>query len=158
MSGITMTAVGLKEMIADVKSSRTGIPTAIYMAMAASMAIVARDVKTYPPQKPPRNPKRIYIRGVGTRYLPTKKTYRTSERYGATTVYRVLREDNAVVGYVNSKASYANWLRGTLERMHEQADQHTNWETLREIADRNMPLIVARVNVAVTDYLKRNGL
>lgn len=159
---ISLTVTGLDEMISSVKSSRAGIPTAIYVAMAAAMADVRKDVATYPPQRPPSNPQSVYIRGVGTRYTRkdgTSKTYKTSERYGATTIYRVVREADNIVGFVNSKASYAIYLRGTLLDPTFQAWMHQNrWKTLADISEAAMPMIAARVTVAINDYLNRNKL
>lgn len=155
---ISLTVTGLKEMIADVKSSRAGIPSAIYVAVSASLKEIQTEIAKYPPQKAPADPKRIYIRGKGMKYIPTGRIQKTSEQYGKTTTIRVLREGNNIVGFVNSKASYASYIRGELDGKG-QAWMHVGvWPTLKSIVDEQTPLIKVRVDVAVQDYLKRNGL
>lgn len=157
---INMTIEGLEEVIKAVATLPAGIPGAIFVTMSAAMMEVRNDVAGYPDQRPPADPRRVYIRGVGTRYKGLKRTttYRTSQRYGATTVYRVAREGNEVVGYVNSKATYSNWLRGTLKNPEDQAKQHANWDTLVEIVDRNVPRLEKRMEAAINEEMRRRGL
>lgn len=157
-----MTVEGLEHTIEAIKSSRLGIPTAIYVTMSAGMQEILSDVKTEPPQRPPANPQSVYIRGVGTRYTRkdgSTKTYKTSEKYAATSTYRVLREDDNVVGYVNSKASYAVHLRGSLLQPDLQAWMHQNrWKTLASIVEDRIPVIQLRMERAVEEVMKKNGL
>lgn len=157
---INMTIAGLEETIKAVATLPAGIPGAIFVTMASAMMEVRNDVASYPDQRPPADPRRVYIRGVGTRYYgPNGTTTKyTSQRYGATTVYRVAREGNEVVGFVNSKATYSTDLRGTLKDPGLRKRIHDNWDTLVEIVDRNVPRLEKRMEAAINEEMRRRGL
>lgn len=163
MPGSLMDVQGVEATSRLLSELKTSIPRELAVGMDEAMTPVQNEVVNYPGSRTPTNPRSVYVRGRGTEYTRedgSKKLYATSERYGATTTKGVKREGPDIVGYVNSPASYAELLRGTLEPGSERYDKpawmHRGiWKTLKTIRDELLPSITRRLNKRIQDLIAR---
>jgi hypothetical protein len=160
-----MQLTGIDELnakAAAIRSASNGMKAALSGSLYAALSPMYDFIKTEPNQPAPTNPKRIYIRGTGTMYVPTGKTYRTSQNYSQTTTLRTgLNSDERVSWEIYSPATYSGYLRGGLDGMdagtedNKPAWMHKGvWEWIGDIVDRFMPDIRDRIRVAIDDLLK----
>jgi hypothetical protein len=87
-------------------------------------------IARYPRQRPPKDPRRIYIRGVGTRYVPTGRTYLTSERHGQS--WTVRSQAGGLMWIVGSDTTYGPFLQDEKKRTFYH--QTTGWQTTEDVS------------------------
>lgn len=100
-----------------------------------------RKIRTYPEQRPPTNPKYQYIRGVGTKYVPTGRIQKTSENHGKS--WGGQSGLGGLQWTIGSDTSYGPFLQS----VEKQTSYHktTGWKTTETVKDEEE----ATVNAAV---------
>lgn len=162
MSRPLITVEGLKEVMQAMRDYKNRLPPELeLMANEATMPIL-ENVASYPPEPPPKNEKSVYLRGQGTKYLPTGKIYATSQQYGKTAHQFMRREGGDIVAGVGTPATYSVYLRGETDSNSKYYDRSAAvhkgvWETLVSIINRLLPNILTRFNLRIADFLRKYG-
>ena len=155
MSAALIKIDGLEEEIAALRKFSDQLPPRLKLGMYEAFLPVKNAIQTYPPQPPPRNPNREYIRGVGSQYVPTGRTRYTSEKYGqSTTMY--FSGDTSLT--IESPASYASFIRGDLDGYTGAWMHQGVWDSLQSIVDQAMPDIEEKLESAVNDLIEESDL
>lgn len=154
---------GLREVMQAMKAAREKLHPEVEVMMAEATLPLLEAVASYPSQPPPKDEKHVYLRGQGTKYVPTGKIYYTSQQYGKTAHQFTRREGSDVVAGVGMPATYAVYLRGDMDtgskRYNKPAWMHNGvWETLVSIANRLLPNIIVRFDMRIGDFLRKIGL
>lgn len=162
MSRPLINVEGLKEVMQSMRDYKNRLPPEMEVMATEATLPILENVAYYPPQPPPKNEKTVYIRGQGTKYLPTGKVYLTSQQYGKTAHQFLRREGKDIVAGVGTPATYSLYLRGDTETSGKYYDRSAYmhkgiWETLVSIVNRLLPNIMLRFNLRVQDFLKRYG-
>ena len=93
--------------------------------MQASVQVLKSRIAYYPPQRPPANPKRRYIRGYG---MEGGKA--TSENLGKSWTSKVQATIQGLLGVVGNDTTYGPWVQSE----QFQARIHRNyWQTDRDV-------------------------
>ena len=157
-----ITVKGLQEDINALGQAPTGIFASLAGQMSAALFDMKADFANKPDQAPPRNPKRRYVRGSGMMYVPTGKIYRnTSQQYSKSISLQVTQPTGtSVEGKIDFGATYSGYLRGFYgNNLNVPAWMHIDtWDSTNTIVERNLPTVAARLNAAVSDWTKANGL
>lgn len=132
------------------------MPAESTAAIKLGMEALRNMTAKYPAQRAPANPKRMYIRGVGTRYLPTGRTYMTSQKYGASQEVRAEADKSGARGYLDFKADYSNWIRGDLEGKGQARVHADNWELLSVIFKRWLGTVTKLLDATFERLFRRN--
>lgn len=153
---------GLKEVMQMMKAARQGLHPEVQVIAAEATLPLLEAVASYPGQPAPRNEKYVYLRGQGTKYVPTGKVYLTSQQYGKTAHQFTRREGDDVVAGVGMPATYAVYLRGDIDTSSKYYDRpawmHKGvWETLVSIVNRLLPNIRIRFDMRIADFLRKIG-
>lgn len=141
---------------AALAEARRLMPNTIELAIEEGMLPMFDELKTYPPQGAPANPKKVYERGKGMKYVPTGKIYKlTSEVYGKQTFKTGSYRDQAF-GKIEQPSSYAEHVRGNLTDHPEPAWMHKGiWKSLVSIVKVHLPRIFAILDKRVQEILNR---
>ena len=115
----------LRKILKEVGSLRP-----VKRGLAKGAVQLRGEVRIYPFQRPPVDPKRIYIRGVGTRYLPTGRTTRTSEKHSKSWAAR--SSQAGLTWTIGSDTSYGPFLQD--ERKQTLYHKQTGWKTIAQVA------------------------
>ncbi len=132
------------------------LPAEAASAVKIGMEQLRAETAKYPPQKPPANPKRQYIRGVGTRYIPTGRTYYTSQKYGASQTVRAESDKNSARGYLDFPADYSSYVRGDLEGKGQAHIHAGTWELVSAIFKRWLATVDKLFEAAFARLFRRN--
>ena len=114
----------------------------------AKVAIhINRKIAIYPRQRPPVDPRRVYIRGSGTLYVPTGRLYETSEAHGRSWIAK-----SGLTGLrwtIGSDTTYGPFLQD--ERRQTFYHQTTGWKTTDTVveAERETASRIVKVEVDV---------
>lgn len=155
---------GLNEVIEAMQATAKGLPSEVRLAAAEATEPILEAVALYPPQQPPANANYVYMRGQGTKYVPTGKIYKlTSQQYGKTAHQFLRSEGRDIVAGVATPATYSIYLRGSMDAGSKyygrSARTHNGvWETLVAIVNRLLPTInrrlINRINEALDRWIK----
>jgi hypothetical protein len=99
--------------------------------LAKAAIHVRRHIATYPKQRPPVNPKWLYVRGRGMRYLPTGRTRLTSEDHANSWAGK-----SALTGLrwtIESDTSYGPYLQD--EKKQTFYHKETGWKTMETVTE-----------------------
>lgn len=136
--------IELKKIMKEVGSLRP-----VKKALGQGAVHLKGKVAEYPTQLPPVNPKYRYIRGAGTRYVPTGKTQLTSERHGQS--WTVQSRAGGLTWVVGSDTTYGRYLQYAGPDKPRQTLRHkrANWDTTQDVADREAKGVVSGVKRAI---------
>lgn len=134
--------IGLDDLIRDLRNTEDDFPEYIAEDAVEALEPIVSLEKEYPPQLPPTNPDRVYIRGEGTLNVKTGHMVRTSENYGPSITSYARSEGGSVTGYVEAPASYSSYLRGDPPTYEFGARIHrNNWMQLPALIEKGMPQV-----------------
>ena len=100
-------------------------------ALAKGATHLRGEIRVYPKQRPSVNPKWFYKRGEGSIYLPTGKTYKTSEKHSKSWTGK--SSHGGLTWTIGSNTSYGRFLQD--ERRQTVYHQETGWKTTEDVVD-----------------------
>lgn len=154
---------GLNETITAMREARAKLPPELQLIAAEATLPVLEAVASYPPQPAPKNEDYVYMRGQGTKYMPTGKIYKLSSQQYGKTAHQFTRSDGKdIIAGVATPATYSLYLRGDVDPGSKFYDRpaymHKGiWETLVNIVTRLLPLIQNKVNTRIQAFIRRLG-
>ena len=144
--GITIEGLPeLKKIMQKVGSLRP-----VKRALAKGATHLRGEIRVYPKQRPSVDPRWFYKRGVGSIYLPTGKTYKTSEDHANSWTGK--SRHTGLTWTIGSDTTYGPFLQDDKKqtRYHKQ----TGWKTTDDVIEAEQDEVLRFVQQEVNRALE----